>query len=275
MAITDPLVLPPDVVLVPVAELPEEVRQKLRGDAGDFALTRPLARTPSRLVDADAAALLGEFARPATVVEAVIRFARARGADPETTLEEAYPLLERLLAAGFLVPQGCEGADGIRPALRPGERAGRWEVAEALQVLEDTEIHRARDGSTVAALKVERPGGRPGVAETLAREAAVLAELGGEVAPRLLEAGELDGRRFLAVEWCPGIPADLAADEHRREDGGGRAALLALCRAVARAYARLHERGIVHGDVHPRNVLVGPAGEVRLIDFGFAATARK
>src|SRR5690349_6501545 len=102
MWITDPLVLPPDVVLVPVAELPPEVRDKLRGEEGDFALTRPRARTPSRLVDADAAALLGEFARPATVVEAVIRFSRARGADPEATLEDAYPLLERLLAGGFL-----------------------------------------------------------------------------------------------------------------------------------------------------------------------------
>jgi len=274
MAITDPLVLPPDVVLVPVAELPEEVRRQLRGDEGDFALTRPRVRTPSRIVDAGAAALLGEFARPATVVEAVIRFARARGADPEATLEDAYPLLERLLAAGFLVAEGAEGADGIRAGLQPGERAGRWEVAEAIQVLEDTEIHRARDGALLAALKLERPGGRLGVADALAREAAVLAALGGEVAPRLLEAGEHDGRRFLAVEWCPGIPADAAALELRREDdggsGGGRAALLALCRAVAAAYARLHARGVVHGDVHPRNVLVGPGGEIRLIDFGLA-----
>ncbi len=52
--------------------------------------------------------------------------------------------------------------------------------------------------------------------------------------------------------------------------GGDRAGLLALCRSILAAYARLHERGVIHGDVHPRNVLVGPAGEVHLIDFGLS-----
>ncbi|PYQ55046.1 MAG: hypothetical protein DMF53_28670, partial [Acidobacteria bacterium] len=36
------------------------------------------------------------------------------------------------------------------------------------------------------------------------------------------------------------------------------------------AYTRLHERGVIHADVHPRNVLVGPAGEIHLIDFGLS-----
>ena len=32
----------------------------------------------------------------------------------------------------------------------------------------------------------------------------------------------------------------------------------------------IHARGVTHGDVHPRNVLVSPSGEARLIDFGIA-----
>jgi len=275
VAITGLLLLPPDVVLVPVAELPADVRRQLRCDEGDYALTRPCVRAPSRIVDARAAELLREFSQPSSVVEAVIRFARARGADPEATLEEAFPLLERLLAAGFLVAEGEDGADGMRPSLTRGERAGRWQVVETIQVLDDTEIHQARDGAQLAALKIERPGGRPGVAALLAHEAAVLAELDGlggpdgSLAPRLLEQGEHEGRRFLAVEWCPGVDAESAARELRHGEES-RAGLLALCRGIAEAYAGLHARGLVHGDVHPRNVLVGPAGEVRLVDFGFA-----
>ncbi len=45
---------------------------------------------------------------------------------------------------------------------------------------------------------------------------------------------------------------------------------VALLRAVARAVARLHAAGRVHGNLKPGNVLVTPAGEVLLSDPGLA-----
>ncbi|MFL6262431.1 MAG: lanthionine synthetase LanC family protein [Thermoanaerobaculia bacterium] len=268
MAITDPILLSPDVVLVPVAELPEEVRRRLDPGEGDWAITHPRARTPSRLLDAASAALLAELKSPRTIVDAVIRYSQARDLDPESTLVEAYPLLERLLAAGFLVAAGSEEAGGIVASLAPGDRVVGFEVLEAVQVLEDTELHLARGEGGAAALKIERPAARGKSREAFKREAAVLERLSGEIAPRLLATGELEGRCWLAVEWLPGVDAASAASELRRR--GDRAGLLALCRAVLAAYAHLHERGVIHADVHPRNVLVGPAGEIRLIDFGLS-----
>jgi serine/threonine-protein kinase len=64
------------------------------------------------------------------------------------------------------------------------------------------------------------------------------------------------------------VDAATAAAELRRR--GDRPGLLALCRAVLAAYVRLHEWEVIHADVHPRNVLVGPAGEIHLIDFGLS-----
>ncbi|HTQ79917.1 MAG TPA: protein kinase, partial [Thermoanaerobaculia bacterium] len=284
MAITDPLLLPPDVLLVPVGELSDEVRRQLRCDEGDFAVTRPRARTPSRIIDAQAAELLREFEKPVTLVEAVLRFARARGADPETTLEEAFPFLEKLVAGGFLVNEGAAGADGIEPSLLGGgstdarNACDGWEVVAPLQVLDDTEIYQVRRNGQVAALKLERPGGpRPGVAALLANEAAILSVLGaerGKIAPRLLEQGEHEGRPYLAIEWCSGVDAESAARELRGSGGASessdREGLRGLCQAIAAAYSRLHERGVVHGDVHPRNILVDAAGGVRLIDLGLS-----
>ena len=119
-----------------------------------------------------------------------------------------------------------------------------------------------------AALKIERAGATDRAREAFAREAAVLARLAGKGAPRLLAAGEEDGRHWLAVEWLPGVDAATAAAELRRR--GDRPGLLALCRSVLAAYVGLHEREVLHADVHPRNVLVGPAGEVHLIDFGLS-----
>ena len=268
MAITDPLVLPPDVLLVPVADLSEDVRRQLTWEEGDYAVTRPRSRTPSRIVDAGAADLLGQFRSPVTIVDAVIRFSRERSLDPETTLEEAYPLLERLLASGFLVAEGSDDAGAIRESLQPGEEIAGFEVLECVQGLEDTELYQVRSAEGTAALKIERPQAAGRVANDFAREAAVLEHLAGETAPRLLARGETAGRHWLAIEWCSGVDGYTAAAELRRRQD--RAGLLALARSVLDAYARLHDRGVTHGDVHPRNVLVSAAGEARLIDFGIA-----
>jgi serine/threonine-protein kinase len=274
MAITDPLVLPADVLLVPVADLSEDVRRQLDHDEGDYAVTRPRSRTPSRIVDAGAAELLQQFRNPCRIVDAVIRFSREREIDPETTLEEAYPLIERLLASGFLVAEGEAGADAIRPLLAPGDEIAGFEVIENIQVLEDTELYQVRrTGSghaALAALKIERPAAAGKSGGAFEREAAVLARLDGRSAPRLLEQGEIDGRSYLAIEWLPGIDGYAAAAELRRRGDLGRAGLLRLGRSILAAYERLHESGFVHGDVHPRNVIAAADGEVRLIDFGLA-----
>ncbi|HYN21109.1 MAG TPA: lanthionine synthetase LanC family protein [Thermoanaerobaculia bacterium] len=269
MSITDPLVLPPDVLLLPVAELSEDVRRQLAWEEGDYAVTRPRSRTPSRIIDAGAAELLEQFRSPITIVDAVIRFSRGRSLNPETTLEEAYPLLERLLASGFLVAEGSDGAQAIEQSLRPGDEIGGFEILECVQGLDDTELYQVRSATGMAALKIERPSAAGRAAGDFAREAAILGHLEGSgIAPRLLAQGEIGGRHYLAVDWCSGVDGYVSAAELRQKED--RAGLLALARAIVDAYVRLHERGVLHGDIHPRNVLVSASGEVHLIDFGIA-----
>lgn len=285
MAITDPLILSPDVLLLPVADLEEDVRGRFAHEDGDVAITHPRARTPSRVLDARSAELLAEFRAPRTIVEAVIRFSRAHEADPETTLEEAYPLLQGLLDAGFLVAEGAPEAAGILPSLRAGAEVAGFRVRECVRVLEDTELYlvrRLERGSEgPAALKIQRPSAAGRLDDLFAREGAILAALSGNgpgdgagLAPRLLAAGDLDGRRWLALEWIAGVDVAHAAWELRTaaagEGAAGRVRLLALLRRIAAAYARLHERGVVHGDVHPHNLLVQRDGAVRLLDFGYS-----
>src|SRR4051794_15384728 len=99
MAITDPLILPADVLLVPVEELTDRAREQVHADPGDYAVSRPHSRIPVRIVDAQAAGLLKEFRKPSTIAQAVIRYCRANDRHPERTIEEAFPMLDRLVRA--------------------------------------------------------------------------------------------------------------------------------------------------------------------------------
>src|SRR5262245_161014 len=158
MLLTDRFVLPSDLLLVPVNELPEGTRRQIQAEEGAYALTRPSSRSPSLIVDGSAASLLREFRKPITIVDAVIRFSRERKTDPEQTLEEAFPMFERLLLQRLLVPSESEEAHVILPSLEVGTRFAGAEVCQCLQALDDTEVYRVKtDRGENAALKILRP----------------------------------------------------------------------------------------------------------------------
>lgn len=265
----DPFVLAADTLIIGVEELPQSVRDGLGGEAG-FALTRARSRTASTLVDRTTGELLREFTGPSTIAEVMIRYGRRTGRDPERLLDGSYPILRRCIGHGYLVPATSAGARDDRAGLVAGSRVAGGVILRCVQRLDDTEVYQlARDDGAMAALKlVVAPVPAQGEA-ALRREAAVLRHLDGQVAPSLLEIGTVEAGSWIAMGWCPGVRAGVLATTLRRSGGTGNR-LTALCRAVIDAYARLHELGVVHGDVHPGNVLVAPDGSVRLVDFGLA-----
>ncbi|MFK4038910.1 lanthionine synthetase LanC family protein [Nonomuraea wenchangensis] len=273
MTVLGPFVLPGDVVVAPVAGLPPELRERIEHRPGDYCVTRPRSRATTSVIDEGTASLLERFREPTTIVDAVITFSSATGLEPRRTLEEVFPVLAGFVRDGLLLPAGSALTEPIEAALGPGDVVGDAEIVETVQVLLDTEVHLARlPGGSPAALKIAREGSEGDLAPLLRREAAVLRLLDGRAGPRLLGSGEHAGRPYLLLSWVAGVDAHDAADEARRLGGPeGVGALLGLVERVVAAFAALHALGVLHGDVHPRNVLVGPDQEVVLLDFGLSA----
>ncbi len=271
-AITAPLLLPTDVVLTPVAELPERLREHLEHVDGDYAIARRRSRAPTRIVNSHAAKLLDQFRTATTIVQAVINFGLATGEDPAEVLDASYPMLKRLLDSNVLVPAESDAAGEIIQSYAVGERIAGFTVLRCLHVLEDTELYQVRgpNGQEVA-LKISRSDPSADLRRMFGREASVLRHLEGSVSPGFLQEGPFEDRLFLAMGWCAGVPANTVAAEVREVGrGDGPRQLLDLGCTILEQYARLHARNVIHSDVHQSNLLIAADGSIKIIDFGLA-----
>ncbi|MGZ4290724.1 MAG: serine/threonine-protein kinase, partial [Gaiellaceae bacterium] len=95
------------------------------------------------------------------------------------------------------------------------------------------------------------------------REARIAARLHHPHLVRTFDITELDGLPCIVMELLPG--GTLAGGRLTREHAA----------QVADALAYAHGRGVVHRDVKPANLLRGPAGEVKIGDFGIARAAEE
>lgn len=81
------------------------------------------------------------------------------------------------------------------------------------------------------------------------------------------DAGMVDDNfPFFAMELVEGLSL-LQHARTRRLDLAARAALLAR---IAEALQHAHDRGVIHSDLKPGNILVEPTGQPKVLDFGIA-----
>lgn len=105
------------------------------------------------------------------------------------------------------------------------------------------------------------------------REARLTARLQHPAIVNIYEGGRWDdGEPFYAMPLVRGRP--LGEEIDACQTFAQRLALLPRMTTVAEAIAYAHSEGIVHRDIKPQNVLIGPFGETIVIDWGLATDLR-
>jgi len=104
--------------------------------------------------------------------------------------------------------------------------------------------------------------------ERFRREARIAAGLSHPNLVKVYDFGSDGERPFLVMEYIEGVA--LGPGSAGGPGTGPRIASEALARELLDALSHIHAAGIVHRDVKPANVLVGPDGRARLTDFGIA-----
>jgi non-specific serine/threonine protein kinase len=157
------------------------------------------------------------------------------------------------------------------PSTEPGRRIGPYVFLGRLGAGGMGEVHLARDvrlGREVA-LKLLAPA-LTRDADHLARfrrEALALASLNHPNIASLHGFEEIEGGTIaLVLERVEGesLAQRLARGPMPLEEA------LQVCAQVAQALEAAHERGVIHRDMKPGNVMIGARGLVKVLDFGLA-----
>jgi hypothetical protein len=114
--------------------------------------------------------------------------------------------------------------------------------------------------------------GDPAAVERFQREVRAAARLNHPNIVTAHDAEQAGDLHFLVMEYVEGVSLDRLVAER------GRLPVLQACDYIRQAALGLQhacERGMVHRDVKPQNLMLTPRGEVKVLDFGLARFAQE
>jgi hypothetical protein len=160
---------------------------------------------------------------------------------------------------------GCGGA--WEQAALPKRVLARFELVEWLGSGGMGVVYRASDLTLARDVALKTlPQLSHVAAERLVTEARTMASLSYEDVAVVYGVEEWRGTPLLVMEYLAGgtLSARLRRGRLTDSEAAG------LVRQIARSLARVHARGLYHGDIKPSNIGFAPGGAPKLLDFGLA-----
>ena len=155
-------------------------------------------------------------------------------------------------------------------SLTPGTRFSHYDITGTLGAGGMGEVFKARDTrlDRAVAIKIlpDVFASDPDRLARFEREAKTLASLNHPHVAQIYGVEDTAGVRALVMELVEGedLSARLKRGAIPLPEG------LAIARQIALALEAAHERGVIHRDLKPGNIKVGPDGTVKVLDFGLA-----
>jgi Tol biopolymer transport system component len=165
--------------------------------------------------------------------------------------------------------------------LEPGQRLLHYRIVEKIgeggmgQVWKATDTNLDRD----VAIKVLPPAlaEQPERLERFEQEARTTGALNHPNVVAIYDLGRHEDAPYIVMELVPGETLREKIAGTPVSDGGSTPSAfvpprkaLEYVTQIARGLAAAHERGVVHRDLQPENIIVTPSGQAKILDFGLA-----
>lgn len=181
----------------------------------------------------------------------------------------SWPSSSRGLAASAPVGGASEVTWTREPPL--GVIDGRYDLLKVAGEGATGIVYQAEDRQlkTKIAIKVLRKeyAGTEAIVERFRQEIVLGRDISHPNILRLYHFGTFEGRIYLTMQWVDG---PTLADVIRRDAPLPLEKTLSIGRKLASALEAAHSRKTLHRDIKPQNVLIDPAGEPLITDFGLA-----
>jgi eukaryotic-like serine/threonine-protein kinase len=168
---------------------------------------------------------------------------------------------------------GSPPSDSGQAALARGATIGRYVILGLVGRGGMGEVYAAYDPELDRKVAVKLLRVKPGAGVSLAegrqrtlREAQAIARLSHSNVVVVYDVGTFRDQVFIAMEFVEGNTVTYWVEAQAR----GWQEVMKVFMAAGRGLQAAHEKGLVHRDFKPDNVMVGKDGSVRVMDFGLA-----
>jgi len=182
------------------------------------------------------------------------------------SLADRYPVLQSALGCLVASRLGQDAGDPLVGKILGGYRIQRCAGRGGMAIVYEA---RPLAGGRHVALKMmsHRFAFQLEVQKRFEREVEICRTLRHPNIARLLGCFTSFGTNFMVLEFCSGRTLHELI---RRQGPLPEDRVRSTVGQLARALDYAHRRGVCHRDVKPSNIMVGPRGKVKLMDFGLA-----
>ena len=183
-------------------------------------------------------------------------------------------LAEALVGQGYVTNNQIERIKTTIEEARPSHRIPGYQILEKLGAGAMATVFKAKQLSLDrdVAIKVlpKRLSENPEYVERFYKEGRAAARLNHNNIVQAIDVGSARGYHYFVMEYVEG---KTVYDDLSKGQAYGEAESLDMVTQIAEALAHAHERGLIHRDVKPKNIMITTGGVAKLADMGLAREA--